>query len=168
MENKESSLFVFAGKYGVLGAIVAIVITLLFFVLDMQDSAWLNIVYAVLLVIIILWGQYEYGKTQTASAGYGRMVGLGVLIVLYYAIVAGVYGFIHLGYIDTEAMSRGLAAAEEAMLMQGLPDEQIRIALKYQSMFMSPIAASLTGAVSSMVIGTIISLITSIMMKKNQ
>ena len=167
MENKESSLFVFAGKYGVVGAVVSIVVTLLFFVLDMQYSAWLNIVYAVLLVIIILWGQYEYGKTQTSSAGYGRMVGLGVLVVFYYAIVTGVYGFIHLGYIDTEAMSRGLAAAEEAMLMQGMPEGQIEIALNFQAKFASPLVASLTGAVSSMVIGTIISLITSIMMKKN-
>lgn len=168
MENKESSLYVFAGKYGVLGAIVSIVITLLFFMLNMQDSVWLNIVYAILVVVIILWGQYEYGKTQTSSAGYGRMVGLGVLIVLYYAILTGVYGFIHLGYIDTEMMSRGLAAAEEAMLLQGLPDEQIRIALEYQAKFTSPLVASLFGAVGSMAIGTIISLITSIMMKKNQ
>ncbi len=73
---------------------------------------------------------------------------------------------IHFSFVDTESLVRAQAAAEQALRMQGLPDDQIEAALGIQEAMSGPIVAPLLGSISTMVVGTIIALISSIFTRK--
>ena len=62
MDNQEISLFAFAMRYGVIGGLVVVAVTLLFFLLDMSTSPIPQLISYAVMLGIILWGQWEYKK----------------------------------------------------------------------------------------------------------
>ena len=166
MANESISLFKFALKFGLIGAAVSIVLTLLFFLLDMPESTLSQYASYPVLLGIILWGQIAYRKAETLVIGYGETFGLGVMIICYYALVTTVYLIVHWSFIDLELASRVTAVAEETLRSQGLPEDQLGPAIEMQKMLIGPIATPVMGFIGTMFIGTILSLITSIFTRR--
>lgn len=73
---------------------------------------------------------------------------------------------IHLGFLDVEFTERLLRTTEETLVMQGMSDEQIDVALDVQRKLISPVVAPLLGFVSTMFFGLILSAITASFMKR--
>lgn len=168
MEATKKSPLGIALKFGIILGLINSVLSLLFFILDMPDSKipqYLGL--AVGIGTIVLGIQTHRDKELDGQLSYGRGVGTGVLISLFGAIIAAVYTFIYIKFIDIGMAERLMAKEEQEMLNRGLADKDIEVALNYMKMFMT------SGAITSMVVvmgtlwGAIVSLVASAFLKKN-
>jgi hypothetical protein len=132
----------------------------------MSESPILQIFTYVLMLGIILWGQFEYRKAASPPVDYGEILGLGVIVMLYFGVIVTIYGMVHWSFIDTGATERILAGAEEALSNSGMPADQVRSTLEMQKNMIGPVVTPLLGFVSVMILGTIMALITSIFMRR--
>ena len=156
-------MFSFAAKYGGIGAAITIIMTLLTFMLDVQLPSWIGI--GVMLGVLI-WGQLAYRKSSELGISYGETFGLGILILLVLAVLSSVYTALHWGLIDPEMGARVLAQGEEALRQQGISGAQLDSAMDVQKMMMGPIITPIIGLFTSMLMGTVMALITSIFTRK--
>ncbi len=78
MADQETSLFKFSIKYGAIGALISIAITVILFVLDKPDTPIGQISSLLLIVGVILWAQIDYRRKEAAPVFYTEALGLGV------------------------------------------------------------------------------------------
>lgn len=156
-------MFPFAAKYGALGAAIVIVGTVLTFMLDVELPPWISIG---IMLGVLIWGQLAYRKSTELGISYGETFGLGVLIILVLSVLSSIYTAIHWGLIDPEMGARILAQGEEALRQQGMSGAQLDAAMDVQKMMMGPIVTPVIGLITSMLMGTVMALITSIFTRK--
>jgi len=115
----------------------------------------------------IIVAQINYrNKELNGVISYGEAVGFGAAIMLFAGIVTALYTIILYTFVDPGLIDQMKAVQEEAMLQKGMTEDQIEAAMSVASKMMSPAAMSIMALVGSVFIGTIISLITSIFIKK--
>jgi len=157
-------LFVFASKYGLIGAGVSIAAVLLFFVLDSSVPAFVN---PIVILAVLIWGQLDYRKVGVPPIGYGEVLGVGVLVILWFATVTMIFNMIHWSFIDTEMTTRVLQQLEQTLSEQGLSESDAKVAMDMQQMMIGPIMTPVMGFLGLMLAGTLASLITSIFTRKS-
>jgi hypothetical protein len=119
-----------------------------------------------LYIIGIVIAQIQYrNREMNGAISYGQALGFGVAIMLFSGIISALYTLIIFN-LDPSLVDQIKAVQEEAMLKKGLSEEQIEAAIAMSSKMMSPAWMSIMGLFGSVFMGTIISLITSIFVKK--
>jgi hypothetical protein len=166
MENKPSTLVVSLG-YGVIIALAIIVFSLILFLLNMDQGSGLDYLTYIILLAGIVLAQFNFrNKYHGGYIEYGKAFMVGMLASLFLGIIMGIYTFVFLKYIDPGAMEEGMALAEQKMMDRGMTDMEIEqgmaVAQKFQGVGMFTFFA----VIGNFIIGTIISLITAIFVKK--
>jgi hypothetical protein len=153
---------------GVIMGLIGIAFTLLMYFLDLTFNK--NISYVFILITIFLLyffiksyrDNYLHGRIT-----YGQSVGAGVIIYLYYSIIAAIFMYILYKVIDPELTNKMLAFGEEQMRRSGkVPEEAIDTAMSFQKKLMKPEIMAPFSIFGSMIWGTVVSLIVSIFTKK--
>jgi hypothetical protein len=166
MDNESVSVMTFSLKFGVAAGAALSLLMLGFFVAGMPESQIPQYIGYAIMIGAVLWGQHAYKNTVTGAVRYGQALGLGVMVMLYFGVVTTIYSMIHMGFLDVEFADRLLRTTEEALVMQGMSDEQIEGALAVQSKLITPVITPLLGFVSTMFFGLILSAITASFMKR--
>lgn len=115
--------------------------------------------------IVICQIQYR-NKELNGVISYGEAVGFGTAIMLFAGIVTALYTLVLYTFIDPGLIDQTKALQEEAMLTKGLTEDQIEAAMTMTSKMLTPGWMSMMGLVGSVFMGTIISLLSSIFIKK--
>jgi hypothetical protein len=167
MEEKKSGLWKNAMNWGLILGIALIIYSLLMFFLDLSLEKWVSWVsYLVIIGGIIVATKSYRDNVLGGTISYGQALGFGTLIVMFASIIGAIYFYVFVTVIDTEFIGKMLLMAEDQLMKQGLPDEQIEMAVEMQKKFMTPMIMSLVSIPSTTFMGFIISLITSIFLKK--
>jgi len=93
-------------------------------------------------------------------------LGFGVMLSLVAAVFLVVFNYLFYAVIAPEAIQQGIDFAEQALLERGIPDDQVEIALEMQKKFMTTPYMVGIGLFGTVLIGLLVSLITSIFTKK--
>jgi len=169
MEENKSSLWKNALNWGVIMGIVLIIYSLLMFFLDLSLEQWVGWVSYVFMIGILILATINYrDKAMGGVLSYGQALGFGVVVILFASIINAIYFYVFVEYIDPEFINKMLAMGEEKMIEQGIPEEQIELGIEMQKKFMKPIVMSLISIPTTVFMGLIFSLITSIFLKKTQ
>ena len=165
MEQK-SPLWKTAMTYGLyLGIVVTLYSVALYVTGQMQNKALIYlplIIYAVGIVMAqISYRDHELNGTIT----YGQSVGFGVAVMLFTGVVLALYNLI-IFKIDPSLIDQIKIAQEEAYLSSGMAEDQIETAMEVAGKFMTPGIMAIMGLFSAVFMGTIVSLVTSIFVKK--
>lgn len=171
MEEKSKSTFKFNLTYGLITGAAVIILSLIFYVLELPfDSPIVK--YAPFLIFIggMVYGAHMYkNEFGNGFMTYGKAFGTSYLIGIYAAILASIYGFIYMSYIDPGIINQILEVTEQTLLDQGnMTDAQIDQALELTKKIASPGVANIMGLVWYAVILAIVSLITSIFVKNEE
>ncbi|MGE4587056.1 MAG: DUF4199 domain-containing protein, partial [Mangrovibacterium sp.] len=83
-------------------------------------------------------------------------------------IIQTLYTIILYKYIDPSVMEQIRVMQEEAMLKQGLPEESIEMATSMMAKFQSPLILAVSSLITFVLIGLVISLITSVFVRRNK
>ncbi len=166
MENKPSTAVLSIG-YGVIIALAVIVISLILFLLNVSRENALNYVVYIVFLAGILLAQFNYrNKYLGGHITYGQAFSLGVLISLFLAIIMAVYTYIFLKYIDPGAMEEGMAMAEQKMMERGMSQTEIDQGMAFARKFATVGVTTVMTLVTYFIIGMVMSLITAIIVKK--
>jgi hypothetical protein len=165
--EKKPSLFMICLGYGVIIALAIIVLSLILFLLNLDQNKPLQFLsYAVLLAGIVL-SQLNYrNKYGNGYIEYGQSFMVGMLTSLVLAVIMGIYTFIFFTFIDPGSMEEIMLQTEQQMLDRGMTDMEIEQAMKVASMFQTVGWMTFFAVLGNYIIGIILSLITSIFIKK--
>lgn len=171
METQSASLKKIAINYGVLLALLSIVLQVISYVLDAHIDRpwWLTVLQLLISVSVIVYGIKAY---KTGNAGYlslGQALKTGLAISLIAGVIAIIFNYIFMNYIDPDFVQNTLDFSREQMIEQNpnMTQQQIDAAMEMSAKFMSPWIMSAFAMIATLFFGFIISLIAGLIMKKN-
>ena len=148
---------------GLAGVVYSLIMYFLNLSLNKSQGYFFMIIQIVLLYFLLksyrdnfLHGQIPFGKS----------VGAGVIICLYYSAIMAVFTYILYTFIDTGLSAKQLAMAEDMMVKRGLPQDALDAAMALQAKFMKPGIMSFFVLLVGVIWGTVLSLLVSIFVKK--
>jgi hypothetical protein len=169
MENQNYPAWKHALLYGVYLGAAIIIISLLFYVLNLYTENWINyIIYVVLLGGVVYSALTYRDKHLNGFITFGQSFMIGFFTVLFAAVVSAIYTAVFMSLAGEEVIAIIMQKAEESMLQSkpDMTDEQIDMAMKMTERMMSPLWLTVISFLSSLFFGTIFSLLGSIFIKK--
>ena len=172
MENSSSTLKSHILQYGILLGGISVVFALMLFFLDMhytQESAvnWIN---WAITITILLMAIYSFRKSNDGFLSLSEALKLGLGISVISALVAIVYTFILINFLDPDTIEKTIEVTQNKMLDENpeMSQEQIDMAKEMQLKFSSIGVISTIILIFSLVFGFIVSLISGLILKRNR
>jgi len=168
MEEKSASIWKSSLTIGLYLAIALILVSVVFYVTGSPFSKVGQYLSYPIMIGGILLGQLAYKKALGGTLTYGQAVGAGVLTMVFASVISGIYTYLLYAVIDPSLQEQLRIYTEEQIIQQGrVPEEQLEMAVNMAAKFQTPPIMFAMAVVGGAFIGTIISLITAIFIKKN-
>ncbi len=160
----------FALNYGILLGAVSIVFGLMLYFLDMhyQQELSLLAVSIVIMLIVIIIGINQFKKANGGYLSFGQGLKVGVGIALIGGIIGMIYNLILTNVIDPDTAAKQLEYAKGKMVARGMTQEEISRQVEGMKMFSGPAIQIAMGLIFSLVLGFLLSLIPTLVMKKSE
>lgn len=166
--EKEPSVASVALKYGLIFGLIGIVYQAVIMVADLGDNRWLSSLAYIILIAGIVLAMKNYREQNFGYMSYGQGLGIGTLLAAVFGFLTGLFTWIYTEFVDTEYMARMLERQRVQMLQQGLTDEQIDAGMAMAENFQGPVTMIVGGTVITLIVGFILSLIISAIMKNSR
>lgn len=158
-----------AMNFGAMLGIALVVLSLLLYILNMNEQTWVYWIQLAIIVTGIVIGTISYRNNYCGGyISYGKSLGSGVLIGLFASLILGFYVYVFFNFIDPEAISQIILKSEDKILSQNpdMSDEQLETIMVWQKRFMTPVWMAVFGIINNVFMSFICSLITSIFTRK--
>lgn len=171
IDEKQVSYMPIAIKYGVIGTLISIGVTLAMYMADMLTPA--NNVLTTIITTLIYIGTLVLAiKTYRDTAlngfvSFGRAFGTGFMTTAVMAIIGAIWTYIFMGFIAPDMIDMIKEAQAQSLIQQGMDEDEVEQALEMASSFMSPGIMAISSVFMSLFSGLIISLIVAAIMKKD-
>lgn len=166
MEQK-STFWKTAMIYGLYIGVIIMLYSVILYVTGQTQNTTLGYLSFLIYGGTIVIAQIHYrNHVLDGSITYSQALGFGVAIMLFSGIVTALYTMILYSFIDPTLVDQMKTMQEEAMLQKGMSEDQIEAAMSVASKMMTPGWMSIMGLLGSVLIGTLISLISSAFVKK--
>lgn len=153
--------------YGLYTGIAYILVSLLFYAVDLDKNTWLNSLTYIILILGIIFATLNYrNKLNGGYITYGKAVLTGFYVSLIVGVIMAIYIWLFYSFINPDGINEMLDLAEQKMAEAGLSDEMIDQQMKMSSKFMKMPLLNVFTFGGMTFWGTIISLITSAFLKK--
>lgn len=152
---------------GLILGLIGIIYSLVVYFLDLSFNKAQGYIFIVVQIGILYYLLKSYRDNFLhGNITYGQAVGAGVIICLYYSIIAALFTYILYAFIDPDLVGKQLAYTEEVLLERNLPQEAVDAGMKVQQKLMIPEVIAPLSIAGNMFWGVIISLITAIFVRK--
>jgi len=166
--EQQSTFWKSAMTYGIYLAVALILYNVVLYVIGESLNRTLGFVtWGIMGAGIYLCQKSYRDKELGGYIDYSKALGFGVAIMLFAGVLNSLYSVI-LMKIDPSLMEQIRIMQEEALMQQGLSDEQIEAAGEMMNKFQSPLVIVISSLLSFAFIGFIISLLTSIFIKRKE
>ncbi|MBN2275477.1 MAG: DUF4199 domain-containing protein [Bacteroidales bacterium] len=166
MENKPG-LLQHTMTWGAITGIVLIIYSLLLYLLNQTYNQALGFISYVFLIGGILIGSFAYrDKVLGGKISYGNAFVTGLLITVFAGILSSFFSFILVRFVDPGMVEQAIVKTEENLMNRGLSEDQIEIAIERSRKFISSPMTVVWGIFIFTLIGSVISLITAAIVKK--
>ena len=158
-------------KYGLYFSAAMVVFSLLTYGLGLdmkpigQKLNW--VVYLILLVVLIMGIKFHRDSENGGFLSFGQAFKFGEGVTFIGAIISALYVYIYTAVLNPAIIDYSMEQAEEQMVESGVPESQIEMQLEMTEKFMSAPMFALFTFLGLMFFGTILTLIVSGIMKKD-
>lgn len=169
MEEKSKSITMNGITYGIITGVIIILYSLVLYLFDQNLNQALTWIAYLFLVCGMVWGTLEYRKKISGGfLTYGKAFSVSFMIVLFSAILTGIYSFLFFQFIAPDTVQDIIDMSRQQALERSpeMSDEELDRAMEMSSVFMTPVWMAVYGLIGQIVVGAIIALITSIFIKK--
>ena len=164
--EQQSTFWKTAMVYGLyIGILITLYSVILYVIGQSQNKVLAYLPVIIYAVCIILAQIYYRDRDLNGSISYGEAVGFGVVVMLFSGIISALYNLI-IFKIDPSLIEQIKIAQEEAYLKSGWSEEKIETTMAMASKFMTPGWMAIMGLFGAVMMGTVISLVTSIFVKR--
>lgn len=153
-------------NWGAILGFVLIAISLAFYLVGMTESKavqWLS--YGVIAAVIYVATKAKK-DTNGGFISYGQGLGTGTAVAFFASVLVAFYTYLFFTFIDVDMIEEMLLRTEDELYAQGLPDDQVEMAMSMTKKFMLPGPMAAMVVLTYTIVGFIISLITSALLKK--
>jgi uncharacterized membrane protein YgaE (UPF0421/DUF939 family) len=105
---------------------------------------------------------------QNTPFTYGNALGLGVATMFFTSIIVALFTFILYKFIDPSLTDKMIVFTEDTYLKSGLSEDMVEQLIESSKKMMTPALISMSQAFNTIFYGFLISLITSIFLRKKQ
>lgn len=156
-----------AVKYGIIGGLSGIIVSLILFFLHMQFEVWAKWLQTFVMLSAIILGIRAIAEdNKNIPVPFGSLFKGGMIITLIVAVISIVYFLVYTNFIETDFVDKILDVSRQKMADKGLSEEQIDTAVEMTKKFMSPIFMTIIALVSNLIIGAVTSVICAAIFKK--
>ena len=167
MENQTTTTRT-ALKWGVIIAIISIIYSTAIMVTGQIGNQTLSYVVYLIIGIGVYLSLNDFKKENLGFMTFAQGLGLGTMTTTVSSMISGFYSLAYMKFIDPSMTGQILKNAEREMEKKGIPDDQIEQTMEYSKMFMSPGVMFVVGVISTVIVGFILSLIITAIMKKEK
>ena len=169
MEEKLPSAGQSALYYALLLGVGLIIVHLVLYLLEMQTATAGNVISFAALIVGLVLVQLDFrNKKLNGFISYGKAVKIGFLTVMFAGIIVAVYTYIYSEYINPGDLIARKNESLQTIYNSGYSPEMEAQAIKNTEMYTTPLVAGISVAVVYAVMGILLSLITSIFIKKEE
>ena len=155
-------------KYGLILGLFYIGYSLILQITGLAAEQSLGYLSLVFMIAILVFAYKEYKGYTGGYMKLGQGIGLGMLIVLISSVFSSIFTYIYLKFIDDSMIQLILETAREGMVTNpDLSDAQIEQAMSMTANFTTPEMILVFGMISSLFFGFLISLVMSLIFKKD-
>ncbi len=169
MENQVSSSK-FMLNYGLILGLIAVLLSVIGYVAGAteQGAQWPQWIFYLVFAVFIF---YSINAFRTKNGGYmslGQALKVGVGIAIVSGLIAAIYNYVFLTFIDPEIMENLMLAAEDKMIEDNpsMTDEQVEMAMSWARKFANPVLGGAFLVIFSAIFGFIYSLIAGLIWKR--
>jgi hypothetical protein len=167
--EKNTSIWKHTLTNGVILGLVLIIYTVLLYITNLTFNLSLGLLSYVIIIGGIFLGTKSYrDKVLDGAITYGNALVVGILIAVFAGILSALFSYILTTWIDPGMVEKGFKVMEEKFLSRGMSEDQVEMIMNRARENASTIKTLLYGIIGSAVIGTIISLITAAILKKEK
>ncbi len=118
-------------NYGAILGLTLILLSVIGYVLNMQESSVLGILnYVVMAALVFIGSKNLRDKHSGGYMKYSRALGSSFLIGLFGGILLAFYIYIFMKYIDPTVLEQMKILTEQKLIEKGLPESQIEMSMK--------------------------------------
>ncbi|TPE39584.1 DUF4199 domain-containing protein [Pontibacter mangrovi] len=165
MTEKQPSVGSVALKYGFIFALIGVIFSLILMVAGLAENRWISSVGYLILIAGIVVAMKNYKAENNGFMSYGQGLGIGSIVSAVFGFLSGLFTWLYVEFVDTEYMARVMEKQRVQMLEQGMSDEQIDSAMAIAENFQGPLTMILGATVVTLIIGFLLSLVLSAIMK---
>ena len=166
MENKVS-VWKANLNNGIILGLAGVVFSLVLWFTDQISNQNIGYIWFLVLAVALFFMIKAYRDNYLRGfITYGQSLGAGVVIMLYYAIITAIFSYILYKFLDQGLIAKMLMISEESMIKQGIPESALEQGLKVQKKIMTPGFLAASSIFSTMLIGTVISLLISLFTRR--
>lgn len=169
MENQQYPMWKHSLMYGIYLGVVLIILSLVFYILDMHGENWTAYVsYVFILGGVILASVTYRDKYLNGFISYGESFKAGFLAGFFAAIIGAIFTYFFMLYLGEEFIGLMMEKAEENILESNpeIGDAELDLALNWTKKMMNPAWLSVIALLSSTFFSMVFALIASIFIKK--
>ena len=172
METQEVSIKKIALNYGLILALLSIVVNVLAYVTNnhIDRPWWISVIGSIVLSGVIVYGIKAFKSENDGFLSIGEAIKAGLAISLIAGIVGSAYSYIFATIIEPEYINQMLDFSREQMALKNpdMTQAQMDMALGISEKMMQPWIMFALGIIASLFFGFIISLISGLIMKQNR
>jgi hypothetical protein len=169
MEKKNPSILINALNWGLIIGLASIVYSVILYMLNLMFNQALG--YASVLIIIaglaIAMKSYR-DNVLDGNMPFGKAFGFGMLIIIVAALLGSIFAYLLYAVIDPGLSERMREFTTEKMLQRGVPEDQLDAILERTAKFQKPLPVAITGLITSILGGVVLSLIMAAIFKKEE
>ncbi len=155
-------------RYGLLVGLVSVIITFGLYATG-QEQGPLKWVSTLVLIGGMVMAMNNFKQANGGFMSYGQGLGIGTLVSAVSGVLTAIFVYIYMGFIDPGAIERMMEKARMDMEAKGgLSDEQMEQGLAMAGKFMTPAALTISVLIGSIIMGFIISLVVSAILKRTK
>ncbi len=157
-------------KWGAIAGIIGVIITLIGYLLKMEGNTVYGIIsgsltFLIIPATILFLALADFKKLNSGFISYSQGLGIGAMTGGITGLIAGIFGFIYLKFVDSSVMERIKEVQISKMEEQGLSSEQIDQSMQMVGKFMGPGMILVSSIIITIFVYFIISLIVSAIQK---
>ncbi len=175
MEQKKSSIGKVSLNYGLIVGVLLILWSLIMHIFDINRESYISFISYLILLGGIIWGSKIYRDHYSGGfITYGKSFSVGFLVGLFGSILASIFLFIFLKYIDpatfAEILENTLNKSELNILESNpdISDQGLEQALSMVEKFTTQFTIAAGVFIMNVIVSVVFSLITSIFIKKEE
>lgn len=170
MEEKNTPILKTWLTFGLITAAIVIVLDLVFYVIDLPRESYVRFIAYLVYIGGIIWAAKSYRDIHSGGfISFGKSFSVGFMTALFAAFIVSIYTFVFVKFIDPSIITVAIEATENSLLENpDLSDDQIENIIEMSTRFMTPTMMAVMAFIWTTVVMTIVSLIASIFIKKEE
>ena len=154
--------------YSVACTLAVLVFLIGIYLLELKGPIWNNLLYLIYIGVLIFAVKSWRDSENEGVISFASVMSYATFFAIYYLFVIAIWTYLFMVYVAPDLMEIQLQLQEQMMVNDGMPPEQIAIAMKYARMFSKPPIAAIFTFIGGLFIASILNLIVAAIMKKDK